>query len=408
MKPTIAAGLCLLSVSPAVADGVGNGSRGRVYEVDTEAKTFTLLTATEYDPVQMGKQNRFRVQYTDKTVFRLGRTEANLANVPKEGRDAIAYRLTKEECAKAEETGSFMTRGLEIQTTCGELKPEIRPEHGRVYGVIKPGKNPRHLAGTFTVGERAFKYRLHPKGAVRYVQAADAGALVPWLSTVYIAGREKDGAFEVSRIEVSHLPDPRETDDPNLPRVLVIGDSISMNYHASLTELLAGKANFHRIDGNAGPTSRGVTNVDLWLGPYGQEGLHWDVIQFNHGLHDLAKMSDGSHQCGEAQYKKNLEYIISRLELTGATLIWANTTPVPNDGGRGRKKGESKLYNGYAADVLKNHPEIRVTDLYSIAMSNAVSDEWRQGDNVHFNPDDSAALGRAAAKGILAAAAARK
>src|SRR5882757_11342750 len=72
------------------------------------------------------------------------------------------------------------------------------------------------------------------------------------------------------------------TDDPKLPRVLLIGDSISIGYTLDTRELLAGKANVHRIPTNGGPTTSGLANLDAWLG----EGK-WDVIHFNWGLHDL-------------------------------------------------------------------------------------------------------------------------
>ena len=42
-------------------------------------------------------------------------------------------------------------------------------------------------------------------------------------------------------------------DDPKLPRVLVIGDSISIGYTLSTREFLKGKANLHRIPTNGGP-----------------------------------------------------------------------------------------------------------------------------------------------------------
>ncbi len=80
--------------------------------------------------------------------------------------------------------------------------------------------------------------------------------------------------------------DPK-TDDPKLPRVLVVGDSISMNYHETATEALKGVANYHRNEGNAGSSAHGVRNAELWLGNWREKGFHWDVIQFNHGLHDL-------------------------------------------------------------------------------------------------------------------------
>jgi len=43
-------------------------------------------------------------------------------------------------------------------------------------------------------------------------------------------------------------------DVAGLPRVLLIGDSISMGYTVPTRELLADKANVHRVPENGGPT----------------------------------------------------------------------------------------------------------------------------------------------------------
>ena len=55
-------------------------------------------------------------------------------------------------------------------------------------------------------------------------------------------------------------------DQEGLPRVLLIGDSISIGYTLPVRELLKGKANVHRPSTNCGPTSRGVSGIDQWLG----------------------------------------------------------------------------------------------------------------------------------------------
>jgi acyl-CoA thioesterase-1 len=76
-------------------------------------------------------------------------------------------------------------------------------------------------------------------------------------------------------------------DVAGLPRVLILGDSISIGYQAPLREALKGKANVHRPATNCGPTTRGVQGIDEWLG----DGK-WDVIHFNFGLHDLKYIDD--------------------------------------------------------------------------------------------------------------------
>jgi len=67
-----------------------------------------------------------------------------------------------------------------------------------------------------------------------------------------------------------------------LPKVLIIGDSISIGYTPPLTEMLRGKAEVVHNPGNATHSAYGLKNLDAWLGD-----AKWDVIQFNHGLHDL-------------------------------------------------------------------------------------------------------------------------
>lgn len=65
-------------------------------------------------------------------------------------------------------------------------------------------------------------------------------------------------------------------DVPGLPRVLLIGDSISMGYTLGVRAKLKGVANVHHPAENCGPTERGLARLDTWLGTN-----HWDVIHFN-------------------------------------------------------------------------------------------------------------------------------
>ena len=75
-------------------------------------------------------------------------------------------------------------------------------------------------------------------------------------------------------------------DDPKLPRVLLIGDSVSVAYTLDVRKKLAGVANVHRIAANGGSTRTALGEYGLvrWLKP----GEKWDVIHFNEGLHDLS------------------------------------------------------------------------------------------------------------------------
>lgn len=183
-------------------------------------------------------------------------------------------------------------------------------------------------------------------------------------------------------------------DVPGLPRVLLIGDSISIGYTLFARELLNGKANVHRIPTNGGPTTKGIENIDSWLGKE-----HWDAIHFNWGLHDLKYMFDDRPQVDLAQYERNLDRLTTRLGKTGARLIWATTTPVPSLRVGPKRIPEDVLrYNEAAARVMKRQG-VAVDDLYSLAMKRLA--EIQIPDNVHFTPAGSRVLAEQVAASIL-------
>lgn len=192
-------------------------------------------------------------------------------------------------------------------------------------------------------------------------------------------------------------------DDPKLPRVLILGDSISIGYTLPTRKLLEGQANVHRALTNCGPTIRGLENLDQWLGD-----SKWDVIHFNWGLHDLKymgpqgqnladpKASDSHQQVPPEEYEKNLRELVKRLKKTDAKLIWCSTTPVP-EGANGRVKGDSAKYNEIAAKVMKEN-DVAINDLYKFALKK--QDEIQRPANVHYTPEGSAVLAKKVAKSI--------
>lgn len=190
-------------------------------------------------------------------------------------------------------------------------------------------------------------------------------------------------------------------DVPGLPRVLVIGDSISIGYTLPLRTLLKDKVNLHRIPQNGGPTTNGVANIDAWLGD-----KPWDVIHFNWGLHDLKYVDDknqlvdpakGHPQVSLEDYEKNLRSLVERLKKTGATLIWRNTTPVP-DGSKGRIAGDELRYNAIAEKIMREHG-VAIDDHHSRVSPRLA--EFQLPENVHFKPEGSQFLAELAAQSIL-------
>lgn len=199
--------------------------------------------------------------------------------------------------------------------------------------------------------------------------------------------------------EVSPAFQPPEV-NPDLPNVLLIGDSISIGYMLDARKQLAGEANVWRPATNCGPTTRGLESLDQWLGD-----RKWDVIHFNFGLHDLKYMgpqdenladpkAPGSHQQVPIdQYAANLREIGNRLKASGATVIWCQTTPVP-EGAKGRLVEDSQRYNEAAAQVMQELG-IATNPLFEFAAKHA---ELQKKADVHYTPEGSAMLGNQVAQ----------
>lgn len=216
--------------------------------------------------------------------------------------------------------------------------------------------------------------------------------LVSLLALLFVAN--VTAADAPPKAKAKRAPSPslvKIEDEPGLPRVLLIGDSISMGYTIPVRELLKGKANVHRIPTNGGPTINGLAHLKEWLGD-----KKWDVIHFNWGLHDLKyigknanerldpKDPNAHQQVPLADYEKNLTTLVEQLKATGAKLIWCSTTPV-QEGSDGRTGGSEKQYNEAAARVMKA-TGIPTDDLWAHANAK-LKDIALPAANVHYTAD---------------------
>ena len=208
---------------------------------------------------------------------------------------------------------------------------------------------------------------------------------------------------------------PASAADPapkDLPKVLIIGDSISIGYTPFVKRLLKDEATVSRNPGNAAHTGTGVEKIDAWLGD-----TRWDLIHFNWGLHDLCYRNPNAKQQGNRdkvngtitttpeQYEKNLDQLVTRLKKTGATLVWASTTLVP-EGEAGRIAGDDKKYNEVAARVMKKHG-VAIDDLHTLSATFSPELFVKAGD-VHYKPAGYQKLGTQVTESIRTALKNRK
>ena len=176
-----------------------------------------------------------------------------------------------------------------------------------------------------------------------------------------------------------------------LPNVLIIGDSISIGYTSFVKKTLAGEANIVHNVGNAQHTGTGLEKLDEWLGD-----TQWDIIHFNWGLWDLCYRSEQSKVYGNRdkkngqvtfsleEYGQNLEQLVIRLKQTGAKLIFATISFVP-EGESGRIVGDDKKYNKVARRIMKKH-DIEINELNKL--SKKVHSKHKKADgDVHYTPE---------------------
>lgn len=228
----------------------------------------------------------------------------------------------------------------------------------------------------------------------------------------YVSAESSKAVSKDTAAEHLQKPFKNPVDDPKLPRVLLIGDSISIGYTVPVRKLLDGKANVHRVPENCRNAEYGLQHLDKWLGT-----STWDVIHFNFGLWDICYRHPDSKVYGNRdkikgkitatpeQYRTTMEALVKRLNQTGAKLIWCATSPVPEEEA-GRKKGDEEKYNAIAESIMKQHT-IRINDLHRHARKKIPEIFVRKGD-VHYTKEGYDFLAKKVAEEIKKALAEKK
>lgn len=182
-----------------------------------------------------------------------------------------------------------------------------------------------------------------------------------------------------------------DADKTDLPRVLLVGDSITRGYFKGVEKHLEGKAYCARLT-----TSKCVSDptfnddLKLMLKQYS-----FAVIHFNNGLHGWGYTED--------QYREGLKKtVLAVKESEGdSTLIWATTTPVREKTDLqmfGERTDRVKVRNKLAAEIMAEQ-HIPTDDLFRLVADHA---EWTSGDGVHFNGQGNEALAKQVAASVLA------
>ncbi len=178
-----------------------------------------------------------------------------------------------------------------------------------------------------------------------------------------------------------------ETANDDLPRVLLVGDSITHNYQETVRELL-----------------RGVCYVDYVATSYAIDAKmynqlvysfmtdsKYDLIHFNHGLHGI--------HLSKKSYTSRMKKLLSKIE-KDAKLILATSTVVYKEGNKrldGAWMKRVKERNAAVAEIA-TEKGYAVDDLYTVSV--AIPKEHRNADGTHYLKEGYDALAATVAKCI--------
>lgn len=185
-------------------------------------------------------------------------------------------------------------------------------------------------------------------------------------------------------------------ENPALPRVLLMGDSILNGYLPAVTKALEGKA---YVDAWVTPTNQGDKSLPRQIEEVLAQGPY-DVIHFNLGLHGWQK-----GRIPEGQYEPLTHAMVQAFKKFApkAKLIWASTTPVTKQDHPGELDPEINPtiveHNAMAAKVMKEEG-VPIDDLGALMMPHL---DLARGDRFHWKPEGTALLAKQVSETLLKA-----
>jgi lysophospholipase L1-like esterase/dienelactone hydrolase len=189
---------------------------------------------------------------------------------------------------------------------------------------------------------------------------------------------------------------------PDLPEVVLVGDSIRLGYAPLVARRLEGKARVVSVEANGGDSANVLKHLDEWV--IAEKPV---VVHLNCGLHDL-KLSKKTkqHQVPLEQYEANLKEIVARVRKgTTAALVFADTTPILDDrhAKRGadfdRSEADVTRYNEAARKVMRE-AGVPVDDLHGI-VEDGGADKLLGNDGTHYTAAGYGRLADAVADCVL-------
>ena len=187
----------------------------------------------------------------------------------------------------------------------------------------------------------------------------------------------------------------------DLPKVLLLGDSIRMSYQPHVRQLLEGRAEVVGPVENCQYSLFTLSSIDRWLGECGTP----DIVHWNNGLHDAGHNPERSPiQIPWEMYRDNLAFVLKRLVSITPRVIWATTTPPHPDRPFREtewswRNEEINPYDRAARELMEAHGVV-INDLRKLVGDNVA--DFLSEDQIHLSAAGEWACARAAVSCISA------
>jgi hypothetical protein len=180
----------------------------------------------------------------------------------------------------------------------------------------------------------------------------------------------------------------------DLPKVLLLGDSIRMSYQPLVAKLLEGRATVVGPADNCQFSLYTLSSMGRWIGELGKP----DIVHWNNGIHDAGHNPFRSPvQIPLNMYRENIALILKQLRAFTPHVVWATSTPVhPDrpfvDTGWSWRNEEIDPYNT-AARALMTSKNVPINDLHTL-VSNDIDTHLAE-DQLHLSETGKAACAQA-------------
>lgn len=183
--------------------------------------------------------------------------------------------------------------------------------------------------------------------------------------------------------------------NPDLPNVLLLGDSISRNYYPEVKKDLKGVANVYLL---ASSICVGDPRLPKEIAEFGRmEDVPFAVIHFNNGMHGWA-YTEEQYRAGFPGYLRAVHGIAWK----DTSFIWASTTPVRKDNSPGATNARIEKRNRIA-QAFVSAEGIEIDHQHALMLKHQDLYVHHDKGSVHFNAKGSAIEGDQAAAMIRAA-----